>query len=309
MKRLLALCSLLAALVAAGCGLGAGATPGNTKLVVTRDFGTAPMLQLDAPKVRGSDTVMRLLQRNAKVTTRFGGGFVQSIDGLTGGSRGGRQLDWFFYVNGVESEKGASAVRLAGGDVIWWDHHDWSTAMRSPAVVGSYPEPFLHGPNGKRLPVRLECSPTQTPACEAVQKQLTSSGIIAAQGGVAQSFTKETLRILVGPYVQLRDDHAVRLLEAGPQTSGVYARPAADGRSIALLDVRGKTVQTLGPGSGLLAAVRFEDDQPVWVVTGTDAAGVAAATRALDEGNLKNRFAVAVASDRAIPLPEAGSGQ
>ena len=47
--------------------------------------------ELAAPAVGGGETVMRLLQRNAKVATRFGGGFVQSIDGLAGG-RGGRAV-------------------------------------------------------------------------------------------------------------------------------------------------------------------------------------------------------------------------
>jgi hypothetical protein len=42
----------------------------------------------------------------------------------------------------------------------------------------------------------------------------------------------------------------------------------------------------------------------VWIVTGTDEPGIAAAVTALDEGNLKNRFAVAVAAGRAVALPE-----
>ena len=86
---LLALLGALAAL-SAGCGAGAGEKPAGTRLTVTQDFGVRAERRLDAPEVSGSETVMRLLQRNAKVTTRFGGGFVQSIDGVAGGPQRSR---------------------------------------------------------------------------------------------------------------------------------------------------------------------------------------------------------------------------
>src|SRR3954463_14912569 len=120
-RRPAALPALLGALAAllAGCGAGAGSTPAETKLTVTQDFGARAQRDVQAPKVSGSETVMRLLQRNTKVTTRFGGGFVQSIDGVAGGTQGGRPVDWFFYVNGVESQKGAASVKLRDDDRIW----------------------------------------------------------------------------------------------------------------------------------------------------------------------------------------------
>ncbi len=91
---------------------------------------------------------MRLLQRNApKVTTRYGGSFVQSIDGISGGGSGGTS-DWFFYVNGIEADKGATSIKVHQGDRIWWDYRDWGVTDDIPAVVGSFPEPFLHGVDG-----------------------------------------------------------------------------------------------------------------------------------------------------------------
>ena len=75
-----AVAALVAAAVVAGCGLGAGPKASDTELLVSKDFGAEPVVQADEPKVGGSDTVMRLLQRNApNVKTRFGGNFVQSI--------------------------------------------------------------------------------------------------------------------------------------------------------------------------------------------------------------------------------------
>jgi uncharacterized protein DUF4430 len=288
----------------AGCGVGPGKSPASAQLVITQDFGAHPLAQLTNPKVGGADTVMRFLERNAKVTTRYGGGYVQSIAGRSGGTRDGRPVDWFFYVNGILASKGAASTRLRDGAVIWWDRHDWTATQDVPAVVGSFPEPFIHGIAGRRLPTRLECIAPGSAGCEAVQKHLTDAGILAPEGGLQSSLAKETLRVLVGPYRALRADGAVRQLEHGPQASGVYARPSPDGGAIATLDADGRTVRRLRAGTGLVAATRFEGGQPVWIVTGTDEAGVAAAASALDEGNLKNRFAVAVSDGRAIPLPQ-----
>ena len=296
----------LCAAVAAGCGVGAGSTPSQTQLLVSRDFGAQPLAQTDQPKVGGSDTVMRLLQRNAKdVTTRYGGGFVQSVSGVAGGTKDGRPVDWFFYVNGVEADKGATAVRVRQGDRVWWDFHDWGVTDHVPALVGQFPEPFLHGIDGRRLPTRVECVDGKDPACSSVQDRLVSLGLPAARGGVGNSFVRDTLRILVGQWRALREDNPAGLLEKGPAVSGVFARPAQDGRSIVLLDGRGRPTRTLGPGTGLIAATAAEGNRdPVWLVTGTDAAGVQAAAAALDEGALAGRFAVAVAGGKPVALPD-----
>ena len=97
--------------------------------------------------------MLRFLDRSAHITTRYGGGFVQSIDGLAGAESGGRRFDWFFYVNGIESPVGSTQVPVKGGDRIWWDYRDWTSAMSVPAVVGSWPQPFAaaKGPIDDRL--------------------------------------------------------------------------------------------------------------------------------------------------------------
>jgi len=135
---------VFAAAALAGCGLGPGEKSGEADLLVTRDYG-ATELQREQVDLSESETVLRMLDSSADVETRFDGGFVQSIDGLEGGTDDGRRSDWFFYVNGVESPIGAAEYEVEDGDRVWWDYRDWSTAMRVPAVVGSWPEPFVHG--------------------------------------------------------------------------------------------------------------------------------------------------------------------
>jgi hypothetical protein len=304
MRRALLLLALL--LMPAGCGAGAGDAPkgAGTELTVSRDFGAEELGSSKQKTIPAGETVMRLLQRKFKVDTRYGGGFVQEIDGVGGGRRSGRPVDWFFYVNGIEAGTGAAARRLAPGDRVWWDHHDWGAAMRVPAVVGSFPAPFVSSSKGKRVPVRIDCGAGAQRACHEVQKRLTDAG--AEVGGTAtigQEASRGVLRVVVGRWSDVRRDPAARRLESGPKVSGVYARPSAGGDRLELLDARGAAVRTLGAASGLVAATSFLDQQPTWIVAGTDDVGVDAAAAALNETRLQDHFAVAIEKGREMPLP------
>ena len=295
-----------AAVLLAGCGLGAGPTPGGVRLDVTRDFGAQPLRSLQAPRVVGQETVMSLLERNAAVTTRYGGGFVESIDGHSGGSEGGEPADWFYYVNGVQAPRGAAETNVHPGDRVWWDLHDWGQTDEVPAVVGSFPEPFLHGIEGLRLPVRVECAQLEGPACLTVRARLRAAGVLfalAAPGPAGEE--TDTLRVLVGAWPQVRADLSSPALEHGPRASGVYARVASSGAAIALLDAQGATVRTLTGTAGLIVATRSGEADPEWTLTGTNTAGVDLAADELDEAALHDRFAVAVTATGAVlPLPQ-----
>ena len=314
MRRALAAGLLLAVLAAAasGCGLGPGEeTASEGSLTVTRDFGGEPIGRKRVAGVSESDTVMRLLQRDFEVGTRYGGNFVQEIDGVAGGREDGRRVDWFFYVNGIESSTGAGERRVEPGDRIWWDHHDWSATMRVPAVVGSFPEPFVSGSEGRKLPVRIVClTGDDDGPCDEVETRLGDAGVTdTARSVIQQSAGREVLRVIVGPWSEVRRDTAARKLESGPSVSGVFARPAKAGDRIDLLDDHGRVARALGPGGGLLAATRIEAQQPTWLVTGVDAAGVAAAAAALTEEELQDHFAIAVEDGRTVPLPVTEAGE
>ncbi len=301
----LALCALAVAL--AGCGLGAGKAPSEIQLRITRDFGAHVLKQTNAPKVRGQETVMSLLIRNDSVTTRYGGGFVQGIDGLTGGQERGRPIDWFYYVNGIEAHRGAASTVVHPGDHIWWDRHDWSQTDDVPAVVGSFPQPFLNGSGGKRLPVRVECAVVAGSACGTVTTELRRLGVPAAIAAITAGGAPQTLRVMVGPWTTVAGDLATRGIGSGPRASGVYARFSKQGRTLTLLDQDGRSTRSLSSGAGLIAATRHAEDAPVWVVSGADATGVELAARAFNPAVLEDRFAVALTTSGALPLPDPGS--
>jgi hypothetical protein len=299
------LASVLGAVALAGCGLGAGPAPSGVKLLVTSDFG-AHVLPTSGPlQVKGQETAMSLLERNYNVATRDGGGFVQSVDGLAGGQEAGAPVDWFYYVNGVEATRGADATNVRSDDRVWWDRHDWSQTEGIPAVVGSFPEPFLNGIEGKRLPVRVECASVAGSACRTVEARLRAVNVSATVGAIGGAGAAQALRVLVASWASLRGEPGAQALASGPRTSGVYARFSEGGRALALLDASGRTAQTLRAGAGLIAATRRGEDAPVWLVTGTDGQGVELAARALDQVKLQDRFAVALGPSGAIALPAA----
>ena len=130
----------LLALALAGCG-GGERGHGTATLWVTRDRGAQVLYSGSVP---AGLTAMQALERRLKVTTRYGGRFVQSIDGVNGSASAER--DWLYFVNGVEAEQGATEVRLRRGDVEWWDYRSWNgSGFSVPVVVGAFPEPFRHG--------------------------------------------------------------------------------------------------------------------------------------------------------------------
>jgi hypothetical protein len=297
-----------AAVILAGCGLGAGATPGAVTLTVTREFGAAPVPATGLLQVHGQETAMSLLTRNYTVATAYSGGFVESIDGHGGGQVDGEPTDWFYYVNGSEAPKGAAETKVQSGDAVWWDLHDWSQAEHTPAVVGSFPEPFLAGVEGKRLPVRVECAEPQGQACHTVTARLDAMGIPVGFAGLGPGGEDlDTLRVAVGPWSAVKVIPAADVLQQGPGASGVYARMAADGSSLEMLNARGAVTHTLTAGAGLVAAVRYSGQVPLWLITGTDPAGVKLAADDLDEATLHDHFAVAAEpTGTTVALPQAG---
>ncbi len=291
--------ALFAALAAAGCGLGPGKGLGDVELTVTRDYGTVPAIHRELGDVTESDTVMRALERSAEISTRYGGGFVQSIEGVEGEETAGAARDWFFYVNGVESTVGAADYSLHGGESVWWDYRNWRAAMRVPAVVGSWPQPFLGGYDGERHPVAVECLGGGD-ACGTVRERLAEAGARVTGGE-----PDDAIRVLVGLWVRVREDPAAAQIERGPQASGVFAgfQRARGGYVLEGLGEDGKAAASFGPGAGLVAATRRYESPPTWVVTGVGAAGVKAAAELLDTSDLRDRYAVAVEAGEETALP------
>jgi hypothetical protein len=293
-------CLLLAVLLLAACGA-EKKSGGPVTVTVSQDFGQKRLAPTTRKTAASQETVMKLTERSFDVVTGSGG--IQEIDGVSGGQEDGKPVDWFYYVNGIASPEGAGTRKLFAGDRVWWDHHSRSPAVTVPAVVGAFPEPFKSGTDGMKLPIRLVCMGSEDRSCDEVETRLGNAGIKGIARSNLESSPGEVLRILVGRWRDVRKDIAARTLEAGPSSSGVFAKPDPSGSRIALLDSDGGTQRVLGAGSGLIAATSYKDQQPTWLITGTDDVGVAAAAAALAEDQLLDHFALAIEAGRGVALP------
>ena len=308
----LAATMFLSTVAAGGCGLGPGdAAEGQASLTVTRDYGAEVLTEATLDGPTPADTVVRFLDESAEIDTTYGGNFVSTIDGLAGSTVDGGPEDWFFFVNGIYSELGAGEANVNAGDRIWWDYRRWSEAYRVPAVVGSFPEPFLHGYDERRPGVLIECL-AEADECEAVAETLRAAGVEPETEAVdAPTPHPDDLRVLVGPWDRLRADPAARMLEDGPGTSGVYAdldRCGADGDwQLAILGSDAQPRRVIEEG-GFVAAVRSGTDAPTFLVAGTDAAATPDAVSLFDGDSLRDRYGVAAdaggGGDLAMPAPD-----
>lgn len=223
-RRLLPLLCLVVAL--AGCG-GSG-DGGEATLWVTRDRGGEVLVRASVP---AGVTAMQALRSEADVDTSFGGRFVQSIEGVAGDA--GANRDWFYFVNGVEADRGAAEYRLRPGDVLWWDYRAWQGSAEVTIVVGAFPEPFLHGYDGQRRPavVRYE-RPSQAEAAGAIADLIGAESVARASTPVPRGVN--VFRLVAGG----RSFRATSASPGGPYTFTLAGDARRLARAPALVRIR-----------------------------------------------------------------------
>lgn len=215
----------------AGCGAGDDAK-GEAQVWVTRDGGSE---LLERGAVPAGLTALQGLDRVADVETGYGGGFVDSIDGLETDRL--RQRDWFYYVNGYEADRGAASYRLRAGDIEWWDYRSWRGQGRVPVVVGAFPEPFLHGYDGKRRPAAVRYERGMEEEARALAR-LIRTGSVAPRNKPVSAAANLLLVVRGGPGLSAelrggeRAGDPVRFVVSGE----AFARRLADDPSLVRFD-------------------------------------------------------------------------
>jgi hypothetical protein len=187
-----ALPALVALVLLAGCGGSAGEKEGTAQLWVTRDRGT--QLLVDA-EVDAGQTVMRALAAEADVETRYGGRYVQSVNGIEGSLS--EQRDWFWFVNGYEGDRSAAAYTLRDGDIAWIDYRAWEREGEARVVVGAFPEPLLHGYDGRTRPLAIRYEPAVARRARTLAQELGTSDLQAFPAPVPDG--ANVLEVRVGP--------------------------------------------------------------------------------------------------------------
>jgi len=130
------LAALLFACVLAACGGNSSSAPATQAGTTTQaEAGAAVLITTDCggtvvtakTPVDAGETAMRSLDRVADVESDSG--LVTAIEGVE--QDADKNLFWLYYVNGKLADKGAAEVKLAAGDVEWWDLHNWKKECAS----------------------------------------------------------------------------------------------------------------------------------------------------------------------------------
>lgn len=266
-----------------GCRVGAAALPEpvTIEVIATRNFGHEVIFEREA----SIDRRMNAQDVLAEVTTfDTDGSYIIEFEGL----RGNDQVYWMYYVNGLLSKYFAGGYTVRPGDVMLWDFHPWAGAAHgSSAVIGSFPEPFLHGYEGQTFPTVIVYGDTFRQQAENIAAGLKELGVaqvsITAENALSDSVRSSSNIIIVADF----SSQLVRELNEKRQHLGMYAY-FEDGE-LNVTDYMFKDTGTYGPGTGVIQACQNLWDplgtgacrSAVFMVSGVDEEGTGRASQVL----------------------------
>jgi hypothetical protein len=315
-RRALPLILLLLAAIVAGCPAPPATTNNSggqsrVTVAVTQDFGQEIILAKEVEIEDGTDA-MTALQSAAEVETKYGGGFVQAIEGLSSEYQDdSKKRDWLYYINGISLSLGARDYALHDGDIEHWDFRDWSYQPMVPAIIGAFPQPFLNGIKGEPKPTAMvydapfaeEAADLATKLEERGVTGVTLNGAEALSDGVKE---QSNLIILGGA-----DNGLILELNELHKKLGFFAY--FEGDKIVVLDSKGEPAGEYGAGWGLVQATQNpwspggvgSGESVVFIVTGADESGVKSAASLLiaDRDSLRYAYAVLVNNNDIVKIP------
>jgi len=285
----------------------AGGEPAKVTVVVTRDFGKELILAEEVELTNGADA-MTALQSVAEVETKYGGGFVKAINGLS--SEENSQLDWFYFINGISLSLGAKLYDLSDGDVEQWDLRDWSYRQFVPAIIGAFPQPCLSGVRGELKPTAVVYDAPFAEEATALAAKLEGRGVAEVTLNGAETLSdgvKEQSNLII-----LGGAESGLILELNELPKlGFFAY--FEGGRIIVLDEKGDQAGEYGAGWGLIQATQNpwspggvgSGESIVFMVTGTDENGIRSAAQALinNSDGLANTYAVLVNNSEIVKIP------
>jgi hypothetical protein len=303
---------LLLAAILAGCPV-QPADLDNTEqasvtVVVTRDFGRELILAEEVAIEDGTDA-MTALQSAAEVETKYGGGFVKAINGLS--SQEAKRLDWFYYINGISLSLGAKDYALRDGDVEQWDLRDWGYLQFVPAIIGAFPQPYLNGLKGEPKTAAVVYDEPLAEEAAALAAKLEEWGVTTVTLNGAETLSdgvkeESNLIILAGA-----DNRLILELNELPKKLGFFT--CMEEGKITALDGKGDQSGEYGAGWGLIQATQNpwnpkgvgSGESVVFMVTGSDAEGIRSAVQALIDNSdgLRYAYAALVNNNEIIKIP------
>ena len=279
----------------------------EVRVIAAQDFGSEPLLDSLVTADDGS-SARDALEQAASVETAYGGGFITAINGVS--SSAGK--DWFFYVNGILTNVGARNYILHEGDVERWDFHSWGFCSFVSALIGDFPEPFVHGYGGEARPAVVVYEPGLEDEAGDVAGMLARLGVGNVSAVTAAELSPEEKEWC--NLVLLGDMDCELVSELNQLRDELCFYAYFEGGELLLLDSRGEVAGEYGAGCGLIQAAQSPWNpggigacqNVVWMVSGTDEAGVRDAVDVLvnRSAELRHAFAAVIAGGEVIKVPQ-----
>jgi hypothetical protein len=249
----------------------------------------------------------------ACVETKYGGGFVSSIEGISSKYEGTEKEkeDWLFYINGISLGTGAASYLLQDGDSQHWDYHDWSFRQFVPAIIGDFPEPFVHGVRGVVYPTAIAYQGGWEEEARLIADRLRELGVPNVTGRGFSELAAEDKEASNLVLVGTSNFEPVKELNEHWSRLGFFCH-LEDG-VLMVFDSAGELVSEYGAGTGFIQATQSiwnpkgvgAGENVVWVVSGLDESGVRAAVDILinHPDDYKYACAVVVTKGETLRVP------
>jgi len=239
------------------------------KLVVSTNYGRKILFNKEVP-IKGEQTILEVLEENMAVEKAYGGGFVNSIMGISSGYRqDNERMDWFYWVNGVMGNVGGGDYKVKKGDKIWWDYHPWSSSSIIPNVIGCFPEPFLQGYKGKSLSTVIICSERALRLAEKLKFALQHRGINSAIEVNLKKIPEDKIVIALGTWPELEANSLISAYNKNPKKVGLFVNFNTDG-FFPLNDKGEKEILLSKAGAIVSLGSGLGNSTPLWLITATD---------------------------------------
>lgn len=289
---------------------GKTAFTGKVKLLVTKDFGNETLFEKKV-EIKEDRTVIDLLKANLEITTKWDGDFVNGINGLESENGGvsGNRFDWFYYINGICADVGAAGYELNPGDIVWWDYHAWkSMGSANSAVIGCFPEPFIHGYRGNVGTTTIITSEENNSLANDVQKALEKNGVTSIE---SKTLNEDFLQNRQGPTIVMGEWSELKELTYLEKLNKAYKKTGTNvhftDKGLELLDYSGKAARTVTESAGVIVSTGagLGDESPLWLIVGNNREGLEQAVEVLVENpdKISKAYGVAVVSGEIVRLP------
>jgi hypothetical protein len=285
----------------------------TVRVVATQNFGQELIFD-ETLEVLPGTSAMSALMEVAEVEVAYGGGFVNAINGVRSGYTGKdkTKTDWFFYVNGIQSNVGALDYELRDSDIQHWDFHNWSFHHFIPAIMGDFPQPFRNGYRGKTSSTIIVYSDGLKEDAESLERRLIRLGVSNVStkrtGEISEDEKESSNLILLGTM----DNVFVSELNQNWKRLGFFSY--SENGNLVVLDAEGEVAAKYDSGAGLIQATQNPwnpngigaCENVVWMVSGMDEAGVKDALDALVKYHIELQYAWAaiVANGEIIKVPD-----